>query len=193
MTEPVKKLFIFAAVFAVAAVIIFFIAPKPLVDDHRAELLPEANTNDPAVAETLREIDRLKALLKTQPDNIEHLIQIGNLYFDISRPNESIEFYEKALAIDPRNPFVLTDCAVMYSHLGRFDRSIGYLDSALAIKPDLPQAYFNKGAIFLMGLGQTDSAVSAWTEYLKVAPDSIQANIVRRQIEDIKNGRMPRF
>ncbi len=193
MTEPVKKLILFAAVFAAAAVIVFFIAPKPLVDNHEIEMPAEADTNDQAVAETLKEIDRLKAVLKTQPDNLDNLIQIGNLYFDIGRPNESIEYYEKALAIDPRNPFVLTDCAVMYSHLGRFDRSIGYLDSALAIKPDLPQAYFNKGAIFLMGLGQTDSAISAWTEYLKVAPDSIQANLVRRQIEDIMSGRMPRF
>ncbi len=193
MSEPLKKLLLFAAVFVGAAVIILFITPKPLDNNHRAAMISDSDTSGRSVSAMLNEIERLKALLKAQPDNIEHMIQIGNLYFDISRPNESIEYYEKALAFDPRNPFVLTDCAVMYSHLGQFEKSIDYLDSALAIKPDLSQAYFNKGAIFLMGLGQPDSAISAWTEFLKVAPDSVQANLVRRQIEDIKAGKTPRF
>lgn len=191
MTEPVKKLSLFAISFVVIAVIVFFISPSQIVHNNSQPPNQQFSQADSLRSVLTKELDRLKKLIEKEPNNVEYLIQTGNVYFDLGQPNESIEHYEKALAIDPKNPFVLTDCAVMYSHLGQFAKSIDYLDSAIVIKPDLPQAYFNKGAIYLMGLGEKDSAIAAWTEYIKIAPDSSQANLVRRQIEEIKAGNLP--
>jgi tetratricopeptide (TPR) repeat protein len=188
VNESTKKLIIFAAIFALAAVVIFIVMPSgktignhPIAHDEMAMQFPDSASN-----RMLEEIEGLKAQVAKEPKNVEHLIQIANQYFDLNRPKESVEFYEKALAIDSLNPFVMTDCAAMYGQLGQPDKALQYIDKALAIKPDLPQAYFNKGIILLSHKNQKQEAIAAWQKFVKIVGDTAQANYVRNQIAAVQ-------
>jgi len=186
--ESVNKLVIFMGVLIGAAIILYFITY------HTPKSANPVSNRMPAVSDSLinnqlRQIDEFKAALKGDPNNVGHLTQIGNLYFDISMPKEAVEYYEKALAIDPNNALVLTDCGVMYNQLGQTDRAIEYFDKAIKINPDLPQAYFNKGLISLAVKNDSTNAIKAWRRFIQVTPDTIRANLVKRQIDMLETGK----
>jgi len=188
MSEPLKKLLSFLGIFGVAAIILAFFMPKKPAQVVEQSTEINVTMPDSIIHMNQHTIDQLKGLLKNDPDNIQHLIQVGNLYFDISRPADAIEYYEKALALDGTNPFVLTDCAVMYYQLGKSDTALAYLEKALTLKPDLPQAHFNRGLIYLTAKDDRRSAIASWEKFLTIAPDTVQANFVRQQIELAKAG-----
>ena len=181
MRESSKKLALFSAIFLICAMVLFFVlqlntAEPPAVSAASQEISRAQH----------EEIARLKNELEKAPENVELLIQLGNLYFDASRYQDAVSYYEAALARNPSNPLVLTDCAVMYFQLGDSDRALEYLQRAIVLKPDLPQAYYNKGLILMMAKGQKEQALEAWREYIRIAPDSDQAEFVRKQIEAVE-------
>lgn len=134
----------------------------------------------------MAKIEQLKKALESDPGNVGHLVQLGNLYFDISRPLEAIEYYEKALAIDTLNPLVLTDAGIMYSQIGKIDTALLYFDRAIAQQPDLAQAFFNKGLILYSAKDDKANAIKAWRQYIALIPDTAKANLFKSQVDSLE-------
>jgi tetratricopeptide (TPR) repeat protein len=186
--ESTNKLAIFIMIFTVTAIILYLTMPaakvsstSTIADSEMSVMVPDSTINM-----ILADIDQLKAIVSKNPRDVEHLIQIGNQYFDINRPTESIEYYEKALLIDSTNPFVLTDCAAMYERLGESEKALAYIDKALALKPDLPQAYFNRGLVLYHHKNDAQGAITAWQKFIEIVGDTAQANIARKQIAAVQ-------
>ncbi|MCD6163028.1 MAG: tetratricopeptide repeat protein [candidate division Zixibacteria bacterium] len=184
MSETNKKLLQFAIIFIISAVILFyimqtekpsdFIHPPPAVD---------------SLAVSLREeISYLQDSLRQDSANIEIIIRIANGYFDLDQYQSAIEYYEKALEIQPDRPLVLTDCAIMYYHLGKNDTALEYLNKAINLKSDLAQAYFNKGLILMTADNNPKAALAVWREYIDIAPESEYAKMMIKRIEAIESG-----
>jgi len=70
------------------------------------------------------QIPQLKSMLQKNPNDLEALITLGNIYFDTHRHQEAIDAYSRALTIDPKNPDVRTDLGIMYRVLKRFDEAL---------------------------------------------------------------------
>ena len=63
----------------------------------------------------------------------------------MERPLEAIEYYDKALAIDPDYVNALANKGLALYNLERHLEAIEYYDKALAIDPDYVNALANKG------------------------------------------------
>ena len=59
----------------------------------------------------VKQIELYNKLLETDPGNIDILIKIGNLYKAMGEIDSSIEYYKRALAIDPKNYSALNEQA----------------------------------------------------------------------------------
>jgi hypothetical protein len=55
-----------------------------------------------------------KQLVAQNPKDVQAWISLGNDYFDTKQHQAAIDAYANALALDPKNPDVLTDQGVMY-------------------------------------------------------------------------------
>lgn len=185
MNQSNRILLIFTIIFVAAAVIIFIVLPRQLKPT-TTEMSPMGEISDSLMNIELAKIEQLKKALENDPGNVGHLVQLGNLYFDISRPIEAIEYYEKALAKDTLNPLVLTDVGIMYSQIGKIDTALLYFDRAIAQQPDLAQAYFNKGLILYSAKGDKASAIKAWRQYIALIPDTAKANIFKNQVDSLE-------
>lgn len=187
MDKQKQKLMQFAAIFIICAVIIFLF----MNNQQRLSVIPEGGISDVFhdSLTLIEEINQLKAQLSNNPDNLEILTQIGNRYFDINQPVNSIEYYERVLKIKPDNPAVLTDCAVMYNQLGNSEKALDYLDKAIALKPDLAQAYFNKGVILITAKNDPRGAVVVWKKFIELAPESEHVEFLRKQINAVESSR----
>jgi tetratricopeptide (TPR) repeat protein len=54
--------------------------------------------------------------------------------------NQAIEFYEKAILVDPTNPMVYNNQALLFVMVGRYDEAINRMKKYLKLVPDAPDA-----------------------------------------------------
>ncbi len=130
------------------------------------------------------QIVHLESIIKSDPQNVIALIELGNLYYDSNQPQKAVTNYEKALKIDSQNPSVWTDLGTMYRTMNNIDKSIECFEKALKLKPDLITAWFNLGVVYKFDKNDDRKALPAWKKYLTLAPpDDPHTQMVREQVE----------
>ena len=141
----------------------------------------------------LNEIENYKEILRKDPNNLQALIGIGNLYFDTRQDQLAIEHYRRALALDPRNVNVRTDMAVCYRRKGDPDKAIEELKKVISIDPRHSQSRYNLGVILIHDKKDIEGGVQAWEALLENIPDypyreSLKAEItkMRTMIDSMK-------
>lgn len=82
----------------------------------------------------------------------------------------AVDFYDKALAVKPGDPNVMTDMAIAQFYTGDVQAAIA---TGLAVKkadPKFAQVYFNLG-VFYAAAGDNTNAIASYREYVKLAPN----------------------
>jgi tetratricopeptide (TPR) repeat protein len=87
---------------------------------------------------------------------------------------DALEYYDRALAIDPDNVSALDGKGAALFYLGREEEAIVNFDRALAIDPDDTNALTNKGTA-LAGLGRYEEAIGYFDRILTIDPNYIPA------------------
>ncbi len=124
---------------------------------------------DPAAF--LREEASLKAVLSSSPTDLNTLVKLGNLYYDNGKFADAVDWYGKALEIDPDNVSVRTDKGTSLWNLGQADAAIAEFQKSLAVNPSHPQTLYNLGIVYLHGKDDMAGARSAWEKLLATNPD----------------------
>jgi len=128
----------------------------------------------------------LLAQLKTNPNNAEVLVQLGNIYYDGQSFPQAIEYYEKALKLQPNNPDVRTDLGTSYWYTGDPDKALANFNKSLAIRPNHPGTLFNVGIVEWQGKKDPKAAIVAWEKLLQTNPNYPQKDQVQMLIERAK-------
>ncbi len=137
----------------------------------RKKEAPPAGEAEPINLNALNEIENYKAILKKDPNNLQAIINIGNLYFDTRQDLLAIEHYTKALAIDPGNANVRTDMALCYQRTGNPDKAIEELKKAISTNPRHAQSRYILGSILIQEKRDVAGGVQAWEGLLENVPD----------------------
>jgi cytochrome c-type biogenesis protein CcmH/NrfG len=124
--------------------------------------------------------------LQANPKDFETLRQLGNLYYDGQAFPQAIEYYNKALAIDSKNPDVLTDVGTAYWYSGDADKALAEFGKSLAVRPNHPGTMFNEGIVMWQGKKDPKGAVVVWEQLLKTNPNYEQKDQVQMLIERAK-------
>ena len=117
------------------------------------------------------EIENYKEILRKDPNNLQALIGIGNLYFDTNQDLLAIENYRKALALDSTNTNVRTDMAVCYRRSGNPGQAVEELKKAISTTPRHAQSRYNLGVILIHDLHDVEGGIKAWEGLLENVPD----------------------
>lgn len=143
--------------------------------------------------DAFHEIENYKEILRKDPNNLQALINIGNLYYDTRQDLLAIEHYRRALSLDPRNVNVRTDMAVCYRRSGNPDKAIEELKKVISIDPRHPQSRYNLGVILIHDKNDIEGGIQAWEGLLENIPeyryrDSLKAEIakMRTMMESMK-------
>lgn len=132
------------------------------------------------------EIAQAEEIVKKEPQNLQALIHLGNLYFDSNQHRKAIDTYQRALAIDPKNADVRTDMGIMYRAMGDYDRAVKEFREAAANDPNHKNSRFNAGVVLQYDKKDIKGAIAAWEEFLKVEPTGERADQVRKELEQLK-------
>jgi tetratricopeptide (TPR) repeat protein len=100
----------------------------------------------------------------------------GLALFKLDNYTGAIEYYDKALAINPKDVNALTDKGLALDNLGNHTGAIEYYDKALAmaIDPHDVRALTSKG-LALGGLGNYTEAIKYFDKALAIDPHHIRA------------------
>jgi cytochrome c-type biogenesis protein CcmH/NrfG len=126
--------------------------------------------------------------LKSEPNNSDLLIQVGNIYKATHQFKEAGEYYDKALTIDPKNVAIRTELASCLYYNGDLDKAIEQLNQSLRYNPKDANSLFNLGVMKLQGKQDVAGALTAWQTLLKTNPQlspDRKAN-VQKLIEEAK-------
>jgi tetratricopeptide (TPR) repeat protein len=132
------------------------------------------------------QIGNYREILKKDPNNLQALVGLGNLYFDMGQDLLAIEHYNKALAIDPRNVNVRTDMAVCYRRSGNPDRAIEELKKAISMDPRHAQSRYNLGVILIHDKKDVEGGIRAWEALLENVPDYPYRDSLRNEIAKMR-------
>ncbi|MBR4449551.1 MAG: tetratricopeptide repeat protein, partial [Treponema sp.] len=86
-----------------------------------------------------------KQLLRDEPDNIEFLNKLGELYMKSGRDDQALPIYKRIgeLNKDDAKPYITM--GGIYRRLKRYEESIAVLEQALAADGTNPQISYNLG------------------------------------------------
>lgn len=113
----------------------------------------------------------LLVALKKDPNNVQALIDLGNLYYDHKSYPEAIEYYTRAEALRPNDVNLHTDLGTALWYSGMPGRAVAEYQKSLAIDPSHPNTLFNLGVVRAEGLHDSAGAIAAWQHLLESHPE----------------------
>ena len=143
-------------------------------------------TGPPPMVNLQQKLGELKNIVAADPTNFQAWVALGNEYFDGNQFMDAIEAYDKALAIQPNSPDVLTDQGVMFKRLGWFDRAIQNFSKANELDPTHATSVYNLGVVYRYDLQDFAKAQAAWTRFLEINPTGPGSDRVRQDLESMR-------
>jgi tetratricopeptide (TPR) repeat protein len=110
----------------------------------------------------------------TTTDNVSSLTGKGDALYYQEKYDQAIQYYDKALAIDPNDTYALSSKGYALDGLGKYEEAIEYYDKALAIDPNDANALNGKGYA-LGNLGNYTEAVEYLDKALAIDPNDANA------------------
>ena len=126
-------------------------------------------------AERFDEAERLlKKLIRIGLDSSKIYHQLGTVLSGKGQNINAIEFFDKALQLNPDQYITWYNRAFALDKLGQFKEAVESYDKALQLKKDYYSAWYNRG-IELIELGQTEEAIKSFDKALLIKPDKHEA------------------
>lgn len=135
-----------------------------------------------------KRLNELREQLKKNPHGITENVEMGNFYFDNSRFDQALLYYQDALKHDPNNADVIVDAGVCFFNLTNLDKAKAYFNKALQLNPNHPNALYNLGVIYAQN-GNMEAMLKEWNKLIKVAPESGPAQTAKQMIEQVEKNR----
>ncbi len=131
-------------------------------------------------------IAQIKAFLEENPDKVEALVALGDLYFEADRVSEAIEVFERAEALEPRSVHILNDLGMLYQRRGDYDAAIEKFRSVLEVSPDHLSSLLNIGMIYRYSKGDDEKALRIFQEVLSKNPEARIREMAAEEIRLLK-------
>ncbi len=122
----------------------------------------------------------LRLVLQQEPENAQALNALGYTLADrTERYDEALELIQRALALNPDDPFILDSMGWVQYRLGNNEEAIKYLRQALSIRNDA-EISAHLGEV-LWVTGDRKQARTIWNEAIGNTPDSeILRGVIRK-------------
>ncbi|XP_056270062.1 small glutamine-rich tetratricopeptide repeat-containing protein alpha [Pseudoliparis swirei] len=113
----------------------------------------------------------LNSLTEEQRDEAETLKTDGNDQMKVENFAAAVEFYSKAIAMNPQNAVYYCNRAAAYSKLGNYAGAVQDCEQAIGIDPNYSKAYGRMG-LALASLNKHTEAATFYKKALELDPDN---------------------
>ena len=89
-----------------------------------------------------QQLDQLKQKVAANPNDFDSLVTLGNMYADVAKYPQAIEYYDRALHVR-EDTNVRTDLGISYKESGRLEEALAQFKRVASDNPQSWQAIFN--------------------------------------------------
>lgn len=189
------QVYIMAGICLVAGVMVGYLVrgSAPAATTPAPQTQPAASANaSPHAMPSLDDMKRmadaqvqpLLTKLQADPNNSDLLNQVGSVYRVTHQFKTAETYYQKALAINPKNVGARTDLASCMFYEGDVDGAIAQLEKSLTYDPKHAGTLFNLGMIRWKGKNDAKGAIATWQKLLKLNPDYDNKDTVEKLIAE---------
>jgi Flp pilus assembly protein TadD len=111
-----------------------------------APAAPETAATAPPAGSPMEQVrqrlDTLKKQVEQNPNDFDSLVQLGNMYMDVSKFPQAIDYFNRALAVR-EEPSVRTDLGICYKQSGQNEQARDAFRKVATEQPDEWQAIYN--------------------------------------------------
>ena len=115
-----------------------------------------------------------KSLLADEPNNLELLNSLGQLYIKASDDEKALPFYEQIVKLNPVNVDAYNNMGGIYRRLKRYDESIEILNKALGFNKNISDIKYNLGFTYKL-MGKNDEACDCFEYVISENPNDVLA------------------
>lgn len=115
-----------------------------------------------------------KSLLADDPNNLELLNSLGQLYIKASDDEKALPFYERIVKLNPVNVDAYNNMGGIYRRLKRYDESIAILNKALGFNKNISDVKYNLGFTYKL-MGKNDEACDCFEYVISENPNDVLA------------------
>jgi tetratricopeptide (TPR) repeat protein len=134
---------------------------------------------------TIQQLADLQACVTNNPNNLQCMLDLANLYYDLGQYPQAQTAFEAAVKLDPHNVGAIVKLAGSYIRQTKFDEAVTTLEQAVELQPDSPELRLLLGlSLSRLDPPQTDQAVAEWRQVISLDPTSALADQARQYIQE---------
>jgi tetratricopeptide (TPR) repeat protein len=128
-------------------------------------------------------IKQLREEAEQNPKDSDIPLRIANFLYDQRQYPQAIEWYQKSLAINPKNVNARTDLGTAYFYIGQTGRALKEYRQSLAIDPDHKPTLLNVIVVNLEGTHDTAAAQRAWDRLHNLDPSNPALQSLKQKLD----------
>ncbi|HTT09596.1 MAG TPA: tetratricopeptide repeat protein [Burkholderiaceae bacterium] len=130
------------------------------------------------------------ALTKSNPELGGPHANLGLVYRQRQKLDESVAALERAVAANPKRPVYYNQLGIAYRMVGQFGKAREAYEKALALDPNYALACLNLGILYDVYLWDGQRALELYDRYLSLSPGGDDK--VKKWTSDLRNRNQPR-
>ena len=116
-------------------------------------------------------IQQMEDMAAQNPKDADIRLKLANFLYDEKQYSKTIEWYQRALELDPKNVNGHTDLGTAYFYTGRPQDALREYGKSLEIDPKHEQTLLNTIVVNLEGAHDLAAAQQAWDRLYKLNPN----------------------
>ncbi len=108
------------------------------------------------------EVAVLKTAIEKNPKDADSLNRLGNIYHDVGKFPEAVDYYKKVIAIRPADVDARTDLGICLREMGKPEEAIKQFRTSLSYNADHWQTWLNLGVVSLFDKNDYRTAAEAF-------------------------------
>lgn len=122
-------------------------------------------------------------VLKYAPNHPDVWIKIGRAYRVLGNHKMALDAYQKAIMINPSDPFIYGNLGALYIHMGKIESACHHLEKAVETIPEAAPGYETMLANYAMALALDNQKKKAWKYLSKAEKMGYQnGDIIRKKV-----------
>ena len=128
-------------------------------------------------------IKQLQEEAQQNPKDPDIPLKLANFLYDQRQYPQSIEWYQKALALNPNNVNARTDLGTAYYYAGQSSEALKQYNQSLEIDPDHKPTLLNVIVVNLEGTHNLAAARKAWDRLHKLDPANPSLQSLKQKLD----------
>jgi tetratricopeptide (TPR) repeat protein len=133
-------------------------------------------------------VEYYKKALKDKGDNTDMFIAIGNSYINMKNNEKALEWYKKADTSKIKDFNVLYNIGVIFYNNFNYKKALEFFKMAVDHNGDFADGWYQLG-MTLVAVNKQKEAIDALNTFLKLAPDSPNAQTAKAIIDAFKKSK----